>query len=247
MIFGRTDIGLVREANEDTIFYDDGFGMMIVADGIGGHARGDEASQTAVETIKSFIYKQINFYSDKQRLLKDAFHKANLAVHAIQENLEAGAICGTTLTCALLSDGYLYFAHIGDTRIYVSRGKEDIEQITFDHTYISELARNDFKTFVELQSKGTLSSHNYLTKAIGPDETVEPQVGRFRLMPNDYIILLTDGIYRYIKPLDVLKMLKNTDNIHEFVDSLMKTALDMGGKDNLSVVVGVFPERGVKL
>lgn len=246
VINGKTNIGLVRETNEDSIFFDDEIGLMIIADGIGGHSRGEDASQTAVNTLKEFVYKRNSYYKDKILLLKEGFRAANTAVHKIQNSLDSGQICGTTLSCALVDNGYLYFAHIGDTRIYVSRAKEDIEQITFDHTYISELARNDFQTFVDLQRKGSLSSNNYLTRAVGPDERVEAQVGSFKLHANDYIILLTDGIYRYIKPFDVLRALKKANNIENFIDVLMKTSLEMGGKDNLSVVIGVFPEGGSK-
>lgn len=244
MIYGKTHIGLVRETNEDAIFYDEINKLMIIADGIGGHSRGEEASQKAIETLRSYIYKNISSYNDKERLLADGFAAANEAVHAIQNALPEGKICGTTLTCAMVYDGILYFAHIGDTRIYVSRGKKDIEQITYDHTYLSELARNDFKTFVELQGNKITRANNYLTRAIGPEKKVEPQLGHFRLKQEDFIILLTDGIYRYVKPFDVLHLLKETTSIVQFINVIFNVALEKGGKDNLSVIVGAFSEGG---
>ena len=191
MIFGKTHIGLVRETNEDALFYDEENKVMIIADGIGGHARGEEASNKAIESLRDYIYNNRSRYADKEKLLIDGFKAANTAVHHIQEGLAEGKICGTTLTCAIVDQGILYFAHVGDTRIYVSRDKKDIEQITYDHTYLSELARKDFKTFIEMQSTQISRANNYLTRAIGPDVTVEPQVGHFRLKPGDYIIMLT--------------------------------------------------------
>ena len=149
MIFGKTHIGLVRETNEDALFYDEENKVMIIADGIGGHARGEEASNKAIESLRDYIYNNRSRYADKEKLLIDGFKAANTAVHHIQEGLAEGKICGTTLTCAIVDQGILYFAHVGDTRIYVSRDKKDIEQITYDHTYLSELARKDFKTFIE--------------------------------------------------------------------------------------------------
>lgn len=242
MIYGKSHIGLVRETNEDALFFDEDQKVMIIADGIGGHARGEEASNEAVKSLKAFIYENRERYSDKEKLLIDGFSAANTAVHQIQEGLDKGKICGTTLTCALVDQGILYFAHVGDTRIYVSRDKKDIEQITYDHTYLSELARKDFKTFIEMHSTQTSHSNNYLTRAIGPDAFIEPQVGHFRLKSEDYIILLTDGVYRYLNPLDILHILKECANIVQFANMLMEIALKKGGKDNLSIIVGLFSE-----
>lgn len=242
MIFGKTHIGLVRETNEDALFYDEEQQVMIIADGIGGHARGEEASSKAVATLKNYIYDYRGRYADKKKLLIDGFKAANTAVHAIQSQLSEGKICGTTLSCAMVDQGILYFAHVGDTRIYVSRDKKDIEQITYDHTYLSELARKDFQTFIDMQSSKTSRANNYLTRAIGPEASVEPQVGSFRLKTGDHIILLTDGIYRYLNPLDILHTLKETTSIVQFTNTLMEAALDKGGKDNLSLIVGVYTE-----
>lgn len=242
MIFGKTHIGLVRDTNEDAIFFSEQQHLMIIADGIGGHARGEEASNKAVDTLKAFIVKNNERYTDKLLLLTEGFKAANRAVHDIQEQLSPGKICGTTLTCVLIDQGTLYFAHIGDTRIYVSREKKDIEQITYDHTYLSELARKDFKTFVELQSTKMPRANNYLTRAIGPEASVEPQVGSFRLKQGDIIILLTDGVYRYLNPLDILHTLKETESIVQFTNTVINDALDKGGKDNLSIIVGVYPD-----
>ena len=242
MIFGKTHIGLVRETNEDALFYDEEKKVMIIADGIGGHARGEEASNKAIESLRDYIFNNRSRYADKEKLLIDGFKAANTAVHHIQEGLAEGKICGTTLTCAIVDQGILYFAHVGDTRIYVSRDKKDIEQITYDHTYLSELARKDFKTFIEMQSTQISRANNYLTRAIGPDVTVEPQVGHFRLKPGDYIIMLTDGVYRYLNPLDILHTLKECTSIVQFTNMVLEIALEKGGKDNLSIIVGLFSE-----
>ncbi|MDO4280856.1 MAG: protein phosphatase 2C domain-containing protein [Peptococcaceae bacterium] len=244
MIYGKTNIGLVRETNEDAIYYDaeNKMHLMIVADGIGGHARGEVASQKAVTTLKNYLIQHFDAYKDKEKLLEDGFREANAVVHAFQERLPDDEICGTTLTCAFFDKDHLYFGHVGDSRIYVSRNKHDIEQITHDHTYLSELARNDFKTFVELQENNLSRANNYLTRAIGPEKTIKIQVGHFRLKKNDYIILLTDGIYRYLRPLDILRLLKETTSIIQFVNVTMEKVLELGGKDNLSIIIGVHSE-----
>ena len=242
MIYGNTHIGLVRETNEDAIFYDDTQGLMIIADGIGGHALGEEASSRAVRALRDFIIAHRQHYADKEVLLIDGFSRANAVVHEIQNSLPDGKICGTTLTCALVDGGNLYFAHVGDTRIYVSRDKKDIEQITYDHTYLSELARRDFKTFVEMQGTQPPRANNYLTRAIGPEASVEPQVGHFRLKGFDTIILVTDGVYRYLQPLDILHTLKAAADPRQFAERVFEQVLERGGKDNLSLIVGTFFE-----
>ncbi len=242
MIYGRSHIGLVRETNEDAIYYDEKEMVMVIADGIGGHSRGEVASNVAVKTLSNFISSHRGDYKDKEKLLLDGFKAANKEVHQIQNELPDGKICGTTMSCVLVDCGVLYFAHVGDTRIYVSRDKIDIEQITYDHTYLSELARKDFKTFMELQGNQISRVNNYLTRAIGPDHAVEPQTGHFKLKPNDYVILVSDGVYRYLKPLDLLHMLKETSSIVQYVNDAVNLVLQQGGKDNLSIVVGQFSE-----
>lgn len=217
---------------------------MIIADGIGGHSRGEEASNKAVATLKDFLYRYRDQYGDKEQLLRDGFAAANQAVHEIQNTLPEGKICGTTLSCAMADGDILYFAHVGDTRIYVSRNKKDIEQITYDHTYLSELARQDFKTFIELQGNQISRVNNYLTRAIGPDANVDPQVGHFRMKDGDYILLLTDGVYRYLNPLELLHMLKESSSVVQFTNRAVETALNKGGKDNLTIIVGLFQRGG---
>ena len=90
MIFGKTHIGLVRETNEDALFYDEENKVMIIADGIGGHARGEEASNKAIESLRDYIYNNRSRYADKEKLLIDGFKAANTAVHHIQEGLAEG-------------------------------------------------------------------------------------------------------------------------------------------------------------
>ena len=92
MIYGKTHIGLVRDTNEDAIFYDEVNNLMIIADGIGGHARGEDASNKAIETLKAFIYKNNHAYGNKEQLLLDGFVEANKAVHNIQNALPDGKI-----------------------------------------------------------------------------------------------------------------------------------------------------------
>ena len=98
--------------------------------------------------------------------------------------------------------------------------------------------------FIELQGNTTTRANNYLTRAIGPEAFVEPQVGHFRLKKEDYVILLTDGVYRYVKPFDVLHLLKESSSIVQFTNMIFDTALKKGGKDNLSIIIGVFQEGG---
>lgn len=242
MIYGQTHIGYVRANNEDAMFYDEKRYIMVVADGIGGHAHGEDASRLAVDTLCNYLYDHYND-TDKMLVLRNGFQAANQAVHALQENLEDVKICGTTLSAAFIFNGVLYFAHVGDSRIYVSRQKHDIEQITLDHTYLSELARNDFKTFVELQKDQLSNAGNYLTRAIGPEATVEPQFGHFKVINDDYIILLTDGIYKYLKPNDLLYIIKNNENIKDMAQMMISQSLDMGGKDNLTAVIARYERR----
>lgn len=241
MIYGKTDIGYVRANNEDAMFYDESQNIMIIADGIGGHAHGEDASRLAVETLREYIYE--HFDGDKAQILVEGFHETNRAVHALQDSLPDMEVCGTTLSAVIIFEGILYFAHVGDSRIYVSRQKEDIEQITLDHTYLSELARSDLKTFVELQRDQLSNASNYLTRAIGPESSVEPNCGHFKVFNDDYILLLTDGIYKYLKPIDLLRILREHSKISDMAEKMVSESLTMGGKDNMTVVIARYEGR----
>lgn len=234
-VAGRTHIGLVRKSNEDNYYIDSTHGLYLIADGIGGHQFGELASKMAVDAFVSYL--RDNQDETLDAAVRGAFQRANAAVHEFQEANTEGRLMGTTLTAALIHENKLYVGHVGDSRIYFSRVPEEIEQITQDHTYLAELAKHDPESFQNLMLNGFMDKKNYLVRAIGPEANLEPQFLQITLQKGDRMILLTDGIYKYIPPLELLEVLNYTDDTKEVALRLEQLALERGGKDNLTSIV----------
>lgn len=239
-VAGRSHIGLVRKSNEDNYYIDATHGLYLIADGIGGHQHGELASKMAVEVFVDHLKTHQDATLDIA--IRDAIKSANAAVHAFQEANTEGRLMGTTLTAALIHEDTLYVGHVGDSRIYLSRIPSEIEQITQDHTYLAELAKHDPESFHNLMMNGFMDKKNYLVRAIGPEAELEPQFLQIKLQKGDRMILLTDGIYKYIPPLELLEVLNYTNDTTEVALRFEQLALERGGKDNLTSIV-YFHER----
>lgn len=239
-IAGKSHIGLSRSKNEDCYAIEEDLGVFLIADGIGGHQYGEVASKMAVETyIKSYREALDTEILDR---IRKAFRDANDAVHRYQEEKAAGLVMGTTLTVACLEEEDLYIGHVGDSRAYISRFKEDIQQMTEDHTFYNELAKHDPKTLEHLSSGTFRLQQDYLAKAIGPEKYVVPQILKVALLEGDRILLLTDGVYKYFSSAQLLDLLNQSKSPERVCTALEEGALEGGGKDNLTSVV-YFHER----
>lgn len=240
-IAGKTHIGLVRDKNEDCFAIFEDIGVFLVADGIGGHAHGEVASQMAVDSfLKS--YRQ-NLNTPIIDRIKSGFFQANQAVHGYQEERATGHLMGTTLTVACLQDNDLYIGHVGDSRAYISRFQDEIKQITQDHTFYAELAKHDPVTLDHMTSGTIRLQRDYLAKAIGPEAEVDPQILRVSLLEEDRVLLATDGLYRYFDSPGLLKILYSSSSPPDLLNLLEKQALDSGGRDNLTSIIYIHERR----
>lgn len=237
---GRTHIGLVRDQNEDCFAIREGLDVFLIADGIGGHAFGEIASHLAVETFLDGYQTHMDL--DILTRIRKAFKGANDAVHQAQVGHEPTLVMGTTLTAACLDGDDLYIGHIGDSRAYISRFPDEIQQMTEDHTFYRELAKHDPKTFERLTTDTLNQQRDYLAKAVGPEKDITPQILRVALLPGDRVLLVTDGVYRYFSDDDLRRILVREKSPADVCLALEEGALEAGGKDNLTSLV-YFHER----
>lgn len=229
-------IGNIRQENEDNYYYDDFENLYIVADGIGGHQNGKEASRLAIKAFLH-IYEQ---YKDKPPfdLLKAGFEFANQKVYEYQKAHFPNGIVGTTLTIALIRGNKLFLGHVGDSRAYLKAdSKTSFVQISEDHTYFSELAKHDMSIKEKLNEEKTLTSKDFLLRAIGPELKVEPQLTEYSIGNNYYLLLATDGLYRYVSITEMEPYMEGSVNLEIFAETMKHLALERGGKDNITMIL----------
>jgi len=238
---GKTDRGLVRSKNEDHIYSDAGLGLLVVADGMGGHRSGETASRLAVEVVRDFFRKDQQVtgprdpsYYETTNRLSAAILLANRTVYEAAQSLPGLSGMGTTIAAAVLRGNQVSFAHIGDSRIYLVRSGS-IMQLTDDHSLVQEQVRHDRIT----PEEAALSAmKNILTRAVGIDSEVIADLGELTVLTGDILLLCSDGLHNMVSDEEMLEIISRAGNVHAASEFLVDTANDNGGLDNISAIVG---------
>jgi serine/threonine protein phosphatase PrpC len=236
-----TDIGRQRENNEDSYLYwepasDDEFErkgrLAIVADGMGGYEGGLEASRLAVETVRD-VYDR-GFSDTPQAALLRAFSAAHERIQNYAEQHPEFYGMGTTCTAFVLRGRQVYFAHIGDSRLYVVRGT-GISQLTRDHSYVGRLVASGI---VRSEDAETHPQRHILTAALGVGEGSLADSGdeELNLENGDALVLCTDGLWSLVSEQELEKVIQR-NGPSESCDALVTMALARGGADNITVQV----------
>ncbi len=239
-IVGDTHTGLVREVNEDSFaFYADPKEktfIAMVADGIGGHEKGDEASQRCCKSILTAWLKQDLRELLSQRDIKKFFTKelteANNKIFAINAENESYTPMGTTFVSTIFLKEFVILANIGDSRCYRLRNNK-IQQLSEDHTLVYELFKK------KLISESQLEIHplsHVISKAVGTSYGTIPDVTVFDRMPGDCFLLCSDGLTKYASSDDIKHILKDSENPSIAVSKSIQIALQGGGDDNVTVL-----------
>lgn len=234
---GLTDRGLVREANEDASLVLNDLGLWIVADGMGGHPGGDVASRLAVEATADYVRRHASAPSaEAGDLLLRAIRHANERVRGevrVRPELET---MGTTIVVLHVGENpepRATLAHVGDSRAYLVRDG-CLQPLTTDHSYVEERIREGLLTREEARR------HPYrhmLSRAVGIEPGVEPEVTSLSLRPEDLILLCTDGLTKMIEDEEILALLGKAASQEEACRLLVEAANRRGGADNTTVVV----------
>ncbi|CAF23444.1 Stp1/IreP family PP2C-type Ser/Thr phosphatase [Candidatus Protochlamydia amoebophila] len=236
LVYGISDVGLVRQNNEDSwgqILEDHFF---VLADGMGGHRAGEVASKEAVSQLCAKFKEKFSRCSKDIKssfeMIKESIQEVNYNIYKMGREQEILRGMGTTLCCVCLHSEGVIFGHVGDSRIYRLRDN-NLKQITQDHSLLREL--------IEL---GQLSEHqacefaykNIITKAIGTGPFVEPSLKIDSIEVGDVILMCTDGLSDLLSIQDIQQILSDTPD-DEVTKKLVKVAKSRGGHDNITVVV----------
>lgn len=233
--FSKTDIGKKREVNQDYVFVSDQPvgnipNLLIVADGMGGHNAGDYASKFVVQVLKKELAKSRE--DGPRAMLKKAIASANhqlIAESKTDAKLEG---MGTTLVAATVIEHTLYFANVGDSRLYLLN--DEIRQLSKDHSLVQEMVRLGGLNAEEAKHH---PDKNIITRAIGVKEDIEIDFFEYRLKKGDIILMCTDGLSNMVEDEEIFQIVRSSRDVVEAVEQLIERANSNGGKDNIGVIV----------
>ncbi|MFL5696576.1 MAG: PP2C family serine/threonine-protein phosphatase [Ktedonobacteraceae bacterium] len=245
----RSNPGIKRQhkPNEDSLFAAQGertlnsnaeqFGLFVVADGMGGHASGQDASRLAIQTIADRALPQLSGnepLTDEAltQLLVDGVKEANLAVH--QRNIQDRADMGTTMTAALIVGTTAYIANVGDSRTYLYRRPDGLKKITNDHSVVASLVEAGI---IKPDDIYTHPKRNQIYRSLGEKPVIDVDSFTVLLQPGDKLLLCSDGLWDMVRDPTIEQILSTVPDPSQTGNALIKAALDGGGDDNVSVIV----------
>jgi protein phosphatase len=240
-VAGKTDVGCVRTNNEDSFAFDTDTGVFVVCDGMGGRAAGEVASAMAVETLVEYFRASAGEnrasvgmgHSDSASSLADAIVFANDRIREAAANTPNQSGRGSTIVAALWNRDAFSIAHVGDSRIYLIR-RGEIHQLTNDHSLVMEEVR---KGLMSLEEARESAIQNIILRALGAEDTVQPDLAHIPVEPGDILLLTTDGLVRYVDDPRILKIIESTSTLEEACDLLIQSAKIAGGSDNITCLL----------
>ena len=243
-VVARTDPGMVRSHNEDAVFGDAQLGLAILADGMGGYNAGEVASGMATTLLASNFSQIIPTSQPKmreaggdiqaRRLFVEQISDTNSAIYNSAQSQPQYAGMGTTLVLAWFYDNLLSVAHVGDSRLYRLR-EEKFEQITREHSLLQEQIDSGMITEDEARFS---QNKNLVTRALGVDPVVDPEIHEYVVQAGDIYLLCSDGLNDMVEDEEIgLTLQALGSNLALAADQLIQMANDNGGRDNVSVIL----------
>jgi serine/threonine protein phosphatase PrpC len=240
---GISDIGCVREKNEDRILVDESLGLYVIADGMGGRSHGELAAELAIATMQHYVDSSrdrldvtwpfgYNFdLSVDANRLATAIQLANRQVWKQAERAPEYGGMGTTVAAVLADGPNLTIGNVGDSRIYAWRGV--LEQLSVDDTWMRAMSGRG-------SADVDMSKHpmrNFLTQAAGSKDRVDVHIAEFELHPDDVIMLSSDGLHGLVSDAEIAATITSAPSIQDAGASLVQLARAAGGPDNISVIL----------
>lgn len=249
---GNTDAGKVRKNNEDSFVVDEDIGLVVVADGMGGHNSGEVASLMAVETIRDHARRLLGgdknvlpeggdpMLTVRERQLEDCLKTANTLIYEKGRALPKDAGMGTTAVAALFEGGAMTIAHVGDSRLYLHR-RGRLELLTEDHSLVGDQVRRGLITPDEAARSNL---QNILTRALGAEADVKVDVSEHPLLPGDVVLLASDGLTKMVSDDGIAQAIAADPAPASVVAGLIRQACEAGGVDNVTVAVARVLDKG---
>lgn len=245
---GMTDVGRRRAINEDALYCDDAMGFYVVADGVGGHSRGEVASRETVEQMRGWVYSasrdiaelvqrcdegDVEAHWEIRRLLENGLQSACYMVFGMAQLDPDKRGMSTTCSALLVRGSTAFAAHVGDSRVYRTRG-DSILQLTEDHTLINYKVKHGLMTPEQaLTAKGK----NVITRAVGHKDYVQVDTADVDVAPGDRFLLCTDGLHNYLRDDDEVIDLIADGSLEAGARAAVSLANQRGGKDNITTIV----------
>ena len=228
----RTHQGLVRASNQDSLLVEER--IYGVADGMGGHNGGETASRVAVQVLKNALRRK----SPEPRALEVGMEAANRRIFDMARHDSALSGMGTTVTLLWENAQEVLLCHVGDSRAYLLRDGV-LQQVTEDHSVVAELLKNGVIT---ADMARTHPYRNVITRAVGVDPVVTADIFTHDLKENDLWLICSDGLYNMVPDETIAEILKEAKDEETAADELLQLALENGGTDNITFVIGRVTE-----
>lgn len=234
---GITDIGKIREKNEDSFFISNKaiYGLpnlYIIADGMGGHNAGEIASKLSIDFFLEYLERTKYLETCLLDKISDATKYSNKKIYEESIKNKEYSGMGTTFTCCLVDNYNLSIVHIGDSRIYLFEDNT-IKQITKDHTYINEMFELGKITETEMISH---PKRNMLTKAMGTSSIIDIDSYSIKIDYGNKFLICSDGLTDMVRNEDINNIVQNY-NLGESLDKLIDLAITNGGQDNITIIL----------
>ncbi|SRR6266568_4093640 len=241
---GSTHVGQKRAHNEDFYVCDDRLGLYVVADGVGGHAKGEIASREAVEQVVMWVRRHLadidrniaeggDGLAHVRRLLESGVQSACYMVYALAEQDPEKHGMSTTMSLLLVRGGHAFVAQVGDSRVYCMHGGE-ITQVTEDHTLVNYRIKQGLMTEEEAR---TSAAKNVITRAVGHKDYVQVDTFEFPAVAGDRYFLCTDGFHGYDPDPDEVAAIVKAPTLDGGVGDAIDLANRLGGRDNITAVL----------
>jgi protein phosphatase len=246
-----TDAGVVRKFNEDSIFVDEGLGLAVLADGMGGYMAGDVASAMATSAVMQVIKTaydnddagELAGDASRSPLAKRAVEKANQAILKLAAKNPQYQEMGTTVVMALFHDDRVTIASVGDSRLYRLR-YDRLQQLTVDHSLLQDEVEAGV---IDAEEAKISHNRNLVTRALGKADSVEIDLRDEDVLPGDIYLLCSDGLNDMVEDADIeLALVELKANLPLAAKLLVQMANDNGGHDNVSVILAQLQCQPVK-
>ncbi|HUW25885.1 MAG TPA: Stp1/IreP family PP2C-type Ser/Thr phosphatase [Gallionella sp.] len=244
-IVSQTNSGMVRSHNEDSVAQEAACGLVVLADGMGGYNAGEVASGIAVSVVATEVCQRLQSARPTDRdmatgeelgvlLLRDNIRKANASIFQAAQSQPQYAGMGTTIVSGLFYDNRVVVGHVGDSRMYRLRG-ETLDTITRDHSLLQEQIDGGM---ISIEDARLSKNKNLVTRAVGIDAEVEPEIHVHDVQVGDIYLLCSDGLNDMVEGEDIQSTLyAMQSNLPLATEQLIQMANDNGGRDNVSVIL----------